>query len=166
MKTCIAYFSREGNSKIAAQCLADKLNAEVLCLHTGKGYNGIFGFVLGGFMAGSVRCAKLNEKVYQQINASERVILVSPVWAGKVTPFVNSVLKKAELKGKSITVITLQADPTLGGAESRAHDCEKMAVLADAVFNGCYALVGNGIKKHPMSIEKMKKQIDEKVAIN
>ncbi len=51
MKTCIAYFSKTGNTKIAAEYLAEKIGAELIPLRDGTTYKGVIGFVKGGMNA-------------------------------------------------------------------------------------------------------------------
>ena len=51
MNTCVAYFSKSGNTEIAAEYLAEKIGATAIALKDGTTYKGVLGFVKGGMNA-------------------------------------------------------------------------------------------------------------------
>ena len=165
MKTCIAYFSKEGNTKAAAEYMAKKFGADLICLRDVKGYRGFFGFMKGGFLSATGRSEKLDPEIYTEISRYQRVILADPVWAGKTTPMINAVLKNVELNGKEMILVTVQADPQFGGHSEREARYRQVIAGKGGTFMGCYPLLGNGPGKAPKSRAEMAAQVDEKVAI-
>ena len=165
MKTCIAYFSKEGNAKVAVEYLAEKIGADLICLRDDKGYRGFFGFMRGGFMSATGRCEKLDPDIYQKIEGYKRIILADPVWAGKTTPMINAVLKNADLSGKEVYAITVQADPAFGGSSEREAYYQKMIAERGGKYGGCFPLLGNGPGKAPKTRDEMAAQVDAKILI-
>ena len=83
MKTCVAYFSRSGNTKKAAEYLANKIGATIIALDDNTNYKGFIGFLKGGMKASFAKNAKIHSAIYREISKFDRIVLATPVWAGK-----------------------------------------------------------------------------------
>jgi flavodoxin len=143
MKTCVAYYSRSGNTKIAAEYLANKIGATIIVLNDQTDYHGVFGFLKGGMKASFARKAKLNDTIYREISLFERIILATPVWAGKTTPAINAVLSNVDFRGKAVYILTTQADPDCKGSEKRKAFYQKTIEAKKGKFMGLYSLYGS-----------------------
>jgi len=97
--------------------------------------------------------------VLEKAKGFDTIVLGSPVWANRVSPAVNKVLKLAELKGKTVYVYTLQADPEHKGHEERKAALKAAVVKAGADFGGCFALVGAGTGKGVAPKADLEKQL-------
>lgn len=164
MKTCVAYFSRSGNIKIAAEYLAEKIGATVIVLRDGTTYKGILGFVKGGMNASLAKKAKLNSAIFDEIAKYDRIVLATPVWAGKTTPAINAVLENVDFTGKQVYVMTMQADPECKDADKRQSFYEKAISAKGGKFVALFAMLGNAPGKLTAR-ELIIKRVDETVKI-
>jgi multimeric flavodoxin WrbA len=151
MNTCVAYFSKSGNIKIAAEYLAEKIGAKVIALSDGTNYKGLIGFMKGGMNASLTRKAKLDSATFDEIAKYERIVLATPVWAGKTTPAINAVLENVDFTDKQVYVMTMQADPDCKDAGKRG-EFYKEAIGAKAIalsdgtnYNGLIGFMKGGM---------------------
>jgi len=165
MKTCIAYFSRSGNTKIAAEYLADKIGAKAIELSDKTNYKGFIGFMKGGFNASKRKTANIDTAVFKEISKFERIILATPVWAGKTTPVMNAALENVDFEGKDVYVITLQADPSHGGSEERCEFYRNAIEAKKGKLKACFPLNGSPPGRPTMAKEELIAQIDASVEI-
>lgn len=165
MKTCIAYYSKIGNTKIAAEYLAEKIGATTIELNDQTNYKGVIGFIKGGFKASTGKKTKLDNSVYDEISKYDRIILATPVWAGKTTPAINAVLENVDFKEKEVYVMTTQADPTFKDAARRKSFYKEMIEGKKGKFIDCYSLAGSSPGKPPKSTQDLKNQVDQTVKI-
>jgi len=109
MKDLVVYYSLEGNTREAAEIIAGRLHADILRLNTVKEIpRNKMKYVIGGMQAVFGVCAKvkpiaLNPEQY------DRIILGTPVWAGKPAPAINTFLKSCNVKDKITALFTLSA---------------------------------------------------------
>ena len=90
MKELVVYYSLEGNTKQAAEIIADRLNADILRLNTVKEIpKNKMKYVIGGMQAAFGVCAKL-KPITLNPEQYDRIILGTPVWAGKSAPAINT----------------------------------------------------------------------------
>ncbi len=143
MKTCVAYFSRSGNTKKAAEYLANKIGATIIALDDNTNYRGFIGFLKGGMRASFAKNAKLHSAIYREISKFDRIVLATPVWAGKTTPAINAVLSNVDLQGKAVYVLTTQADPDCKGSEERKEFYRKAIESRNGEFIQLYSLYGS-----------------------
>jgi len=108
MKYAVVYYSRNGNTAIAAEYLSTLTEGKKVRLQAGKYLNNFF---LGGFNASSERLPKLKGDPWGEISDSDRLILAFPVWAGKINPAMNSFMAAASFKEKQVYLLAVQADP-------------------------------------------------------
>lgn len=115
----IVYFSRNGNTKRAAESLAASLQGEteIFPITPDKKVNGLFGFINAGFSASRGR----HWNVTCSYAGNSRLFVLSPIWAGNANPAMLGFLSSQNLSGTEVHIITLQADPAFKGAE-KAHE--------------------------------------------
>ncbi len=162
MQTCIAYFSKTGNTKMAAEHLAEKTSATLIALNDATNYSGMIGFMKGGMKASIGKSAKLDPALYDAIAKFDRIILATPVWAGKTTPAINAVLTHVDFQGKQVYVITTQADPRCENSEKREDFYRKAIEAKHGTFMKLYALYGASPGK-VASREDMNQRVDETI---
>jgi flavodoxin len=139
MKKAIVYFSRNGSTRLAAEILAEKLNATLIELQEKKRS----GFFVSAYRALKKRSVPLEGTPEKDILPYDQIILGTPIWAGNGTPPINTFLDKADLSGKEMIIYTVQADPSLKGSEE-IHEFLKDRVLKKGAREGikCVALYG------------------------
>ncbi len=164
MSTCIAYFSKSGNIKIAAEYLAEKIGAELIALTDGTTYKGVIGFVKGGMNASLAKKAKLNSAIFDEIAKYDRIILATPVWAGKTTPAINAVLENVDFAGKQVYVMTMQADPGCKDADKRQSFYEEAIGARGGKLAALFAMHGDAPNKLAPR-EEIIKRVDATVKI-
>ena len=142
MRTCIAYYSRTGNTQTAAEYLAEKLGAEAIALHDTADYSGMIGFVKGGMFASLGKQARLGQDVFDVIAAFDRIVLATPVWAGKTTPAINAVLAHVDWTGKAVYALTTQADPACRDAEKREAFYRRAVEAKQGTFVALFSMYG------------------------
>ena len=124
MRVEIAYYSMDGNLEIACSRLADELRfrgAEVRVsrLVCTKPYpaSGPLKFLAGG------RAALTNEEPalepYELDEQADVVVLGTPVWAGRVAPALNTLLREHDLSACVVAAVISSAS---GNADSCARD--------------------------------------------
>lgn len=107
MKDLIVYYSFEGNTKKAAEQIAKAMDADILELETIKQLpKNNAKFFVGGAMAAFEINAKL-KNLGKNLNEYNRIIIGTPIWAGKCAPAINTFLKKCGYPEKIHAVFTL-----------------------------------------------------------
>ena len=118
----VIFFSRDGSSRIAAELLSERLGgAPLVELVEPYSRNGIFGFVRSGFQAVRGKASRLSGDPWAEIVDEDEIYLVSPIWAGNPNPAMLAFLTGADLSGKRVHTVTIQADPKHERAEA-VHD--------------------------------------------
>jgi len=107
MKTCIIYYSLEGNTKLAAETLARKMDADVINLVPKKAYptGKISKFLWGGRSAVMSETPELEPMSFDEKNY-DRFILCTPIWASTMAPPLRTFIETYKLEGKQYAVIT------------------------------------------------------------
>lgn len=110
MKTLVVFYSNAGNTKAAAERIANELSADLLRLIPVKEIPGEgFGkFFLGGMKATFGWGTKL-VKYDLDLKEYDQIILGTPVWASGPAPAVNRFLKKIGDTSKITSVFTCSA---------------------------------------------------------
>lgn len=106
-KRVVVYYSFEGNTKKAAEQLAEKLGADIVELRTVEEIprKGFGKFFVGGGLALFKKCPPLQD-IESDMDKYEKIILGTPIWAGKCTPAINSFLKAYPVEEKVVAVFT------------------------------------------------------------
>ena len=119
MKTVIVCYSLTGNTAWAARRIAGALDADLLELRSRKAYpdRGFRKFLRGGKSAMAAECPPLEPYEFDA-GQYDRVILATPLWAGRITPPLRTFLteQRAALSGKRFAAVICCA----GGKDDRA----------------------------------------------
>lgn len=130
MKTLIAYYSFDGNTKLVAQELARTLEADLLEVKPKKDIpHNFLKFFLGGM--GVVK-KQTPELLPLDKNPEEYDLLVigTPVWASSFVPAIRTFLTQHPVKGKKVAFFCC-----FGGQEGRTFE-ELKAMLPGNEFVG------------------------------
>jgi flavodoxin len=92
----VIYFTRTGNSRRVAEKIANKLSLEALEIRDNMNWKGISGFIKGGYYASKNKNVEI--KIPENLDDSEELIVVTPLWVGKVAPAINTFLKTKALE--------------------------------------------------------------------
>ena len=115
MKTVIVYYSLDGNTKSAAKSLAEMIGADFCPIEpvkplVSKGRPTFSTIMTGGAQVTFGICPKLKE-FSADLGSNDRIILGTPVWAGKcaapVYGFIKKYCKTHGLSGKIQAAFTL-----------------------------------------------------------
>lgn len=98
MSVVIVYFSVYNNTKAAAEYLAEKTQAVLVRLQGAGGINPLKSLLQG--------TAALQGDAWSQVGAHECMILMSPIYAFNGVPEIRGFLKRADLRGKRVLIIT------------------------------------------------------------
>ena len=82
MKIQVVYFTRSGNALRIAQKIASHWNQSPIQITDGHHYHRFFGYMKAGFYSTSNRKVKI--ELSQELGDFDQVILVVPLWAGKI----------------------------------------------------------------------------------
>ncbi len=137
MRTLIVYFSLEGNTKYAAEQLAEKTGADTLRLVPKKAYadKGFAKFFWGGKSA--IMAEKPELEPYDvRLSDYDRVVFGFPVWASNFAPPIRSFVTENSdaLKDKEIFAFACQAGSGGEKALSRLSALLGKEFGASAVF--------------------------------
>lgn len=94
MSTSIIYFSRTGKTKALSNQLAKQLEGSVYELQDNKNWKGFLGFIKAGFYAASNKSVDITYD--SSCLNSDQLIILSPVWAGGLTPAVKTFIQEVQ----------------------------------------------------------------------
>ncbi|HWQ73045.1 MAG TPA: hypothetical protein VN370_12095 [Desulfitobacteriaceae bacterium] len=98
----VIYFTRTGNSRRVAEKIADKLSLQAIEITDNMSWQGISGFIRGGYYASRNKDVEI--KIPDNLDGSEELIVVTPLWAGKAAPAVSTLLKTKALEKVHLVV--------------------------------------------------------------
>ena len=91
----VVYFTRTGTSKGVADKIANKLSCAVVQITDNINCKCILGFLKGGFYASKGKDVDI--KINGNIDSSDELIVVTPLWAGGIVPAIRAFLKTTTL---------------------------------------------------------------------
>ena len=112
MKSLVVYYSLTGKTKLAAQAIAEALDATLLEIEERRPVPWPFVYVSGGFRAMTNRGSKINP-IDVDLKQYERIFIGSPIWASRPAPAINSFIYQTNFEGRSVTPFF-----TMGGSTS------------------------------------------------
>ncbi|MDO5558315.1 MAG: flavodoxin [Oscillospiraceae bacterium] len=136
MKTAIIYYSLEGNTKAAAQKISDLTGADIyeIIMHKSIPSDSGAKFFKGGMQAVFGICPPLKNFKFDE-NKYDRIILGTPVWAGKPASPINTLLRLIKDKNKITAVFTLSGSGNNKGCiaklNKKCHSIKHTVSLAD-----------------------------------
>ena len=143
MKKLFIYYSNTGNGDFVAKYLAGKgyeIRKVVPKRNLPKAF--FFKVFFGGFLAGINKKAKLID-YNNDVEGFDEIIIGSPIWCGKLSCPINTVLSKTDLKGKKASFILYA-----GGGEA-----PKTEQLLKEKFSGASVTVLKDPKKYPEQLK-------------
>lgn len=104
MKAIVIYYSLEGHTQIVAKEIARELNCDIFKLKPQKPYpnKGFKKYFFGGFAAMTRKTPKLES--LPEIENYDTIILGTPIWAGKPTPPIRSLITGINIADKKIAL--------------------------------------------------------------
>lgn len=136
MSTAIVFFSLDGNTRLAATGLAERLGADVFEIRTVKPYpaKGPLKILVGGKDATFDKCPAI-EPLGIDLAAYDQVVLGTPVWADKVAAPINTFIKGCDLGGKRFALLISSAggDATKCAADAASklgHATDELPLLS------------------------------------
>lgn len=151
MKTIVIFYSLEGNTKEAAEQIAQKMDSAILELKPEKEIpgSGALKFMKGGMQALFGNCPKLKPLDFDK-DAYDQIILGTPIWAGECAPAIRSFLKQYPVSDKVKAVFTTSGggdnDKCIAWIKKKLPNLKETVALAD--------------RNNPIS-EKNQEKIDE-----
>jgi len=154
----VAFYSFEGNTKIAAEIYAEKKGAALYEIELLNSTKGKIAFFLSAFAALMKLKAKIKPVPADIFEGIEEITIASPVWASSLAPALNTFLASAPIEQKRINVITVQADEKHEGSEKIFQYISRVAGSRSASPGKFTAITGSAPGKAP-DREKIAKQI-------
>ncbi len=87
----VVYFTRTENSKRIAEEIAKKLSCETIQITDNMKWEGITGFLKGGYYASKMKDVEI--QISEGMDDYDELVVVSPLWAGDVVPAIRVFLK-------------------------------------------------------------------------
>ena len=146
MKKLFIYYSNTGNGDIVAEYLSQKgyeIRKAIPKHNLPKTF--FFKVFFGGFLAGLNKKAKL-VGYNADVSDYDEIIIGSPVWCGKLSCPINTVLSKTDFTGKKVSFVLYAGGGTAPNAEKRLQKMfpdAKITVLKEP-------------KKHPDTLKEIK----------
>jgi hypothetical protein len=142
MKRAVFYYTYDGSSAVAAGIIAQKTGADIIELEEAKPRKkGGAAFMRAAFGALFGAKSRLKPGILEKAAGYEGIIVISPVWASKTVPAVNSLLAQ-KLSGKEVWAVTVQADPDFRDSAQVLDSIRSRAEAAGATWRGGAAALG------------------------
>ena len=113
MKSLVVYYSLTGKTKLAAQAIAEALNAPLVEIQEKRPIPMPFVYLSGSFAAFTNRGRKINP-IDVDLKQYDRVFIGSPIWASRPTPAINSFIYQSNFEGRTVIPFF-----TMGGDDSK-----------------------------------------------
>lgn len=112
MKTLIVYYSYTGNTELVATTIAGEIKADTLKIEDVVKPGKFKAYFSGSFAAMRGKSWPI-KTINVLLKDYDRVLIGSPVWAGKAVPEINAYIEQTDLSGKPVVLFV-----TMGGSES------------------------------------------------
>jgi menaquinone-dependent protoporphyrinogen IX oxidase len=101
MRSLVVYYSLTGKTRLAAQAIAEALNAPLVEIQETRPIPWPFVYISGGFAASTNKGRKICP-IEVDIKQYERIFVGSPIWNSRPTPAVNSFIYQANFEGRDV----------------------------------------------------------------
>ena len=146
MKKLFVYYSLSGSGDAVAAYLAQNgYNTRKVITEKPMPKSFFLQIMKGGFAAGIDKKEKLSG-FDPDLSGYDAVVIGSPVWNGRISPPVNTVISSLDLTGKDVSFVLYA-----GGGEA-----PKAVEKLSALFPGAPVTVLKEPKKYPEELEKLK----------
>lgn len=98
----VVYFSRTGTSKRVAEKLANKLSCDIVEITDNMNWNGFLGFMKGGYYSSLNKPVDI--KLSKKLETGDELILVTPLWAGGLSPAARGFLRTVSMEKLHLVV--------------------------------------------------------------
>lgn len=152
MKTAIVYYSMSGNTKFAAEKIAETIEADIIRIEPVKAYptQGAKKFIWGGKSAVMGEKPELSPYDFK-IEQYDRIILGTPVWASSFAPPIRTfIYENKGIQEKKIAVFTCFS----GGGADKAINKMKQFIGIDK-FEAELVLLDPKVKEKPENDAKI-----------
>jgi len=92
-KIGVVYFTRTGNAERIAQRINETIKGDIIQIKDDRKWKGFFGFMSGGRHAASLKHVAYHLEPEVDLESYSSIVLVTPMWAGNLTPATYSYLK-------------------------------------------------------------------------
>ena len=129
MKRIFIYYSNTGNGDLVAEYLKEK-EFEIRKVETTYKLSKhmFFAMMKGGYDALRMKEAELLN-YNDDLSEYDEVFIGSPIWNGRLTPPINSVLKQTNLDNKKVTFILYSGGGEAKKAESRIKELYSGSII-------------------------------------
>ncbi|HKL41077.1 MAG TPA: hypothetical protein VJ962_00625 [Clostridia bacterium] len=134
MSIKIVYYSKDNNTRTAANLLKGHVGGEVIELIELKKGNFLQALLKKG--------SKLKNDPWKGIEGGTLIYLMSPIWASNGVPAMNAFLQKAELNEKECIIVTFQQFENLKNSPSVHKHYSALVRKAGGKVIDCYAFTG------------------------
>ncbi|MEM2900022.1 MAG: flavodoxin [Thermoplasmata archaeon] len=114
-KTIVIYYSRTGTTRKFAEALANVFSGTTIEIKDKKNRLGVLGFLRGINDARKERTTEI-EPANVDISNAELILFGTPVWAGRSSPAINTIIQNLDLKGKNVITFTTARSANVEGA--------------------------------------------------
>lgn len=130
METLVVYYSLEGNTKLIADTISEKISCDVLELKPKKDIpkKGFLKYFWGGKQVVFNHKAEL-QPFNKDFDKYDLIIMGSPVWAGTYAPPFNTFFQAADIKNKKIALFCCYA-----GSEGKTFSAFKSQLVGNEVI--------------------------------
>ena len=101
MRFLVVYYSRTGNTELAAKTIAQELAGDLIRVEPIREWKVPWLYLFGGFAAITDRCRPI-KPVAINTDGYDAIFIGSPIWASRPTPAINSYIAQADLSNRNI----------------------------------------------------------------
>ncbi|PLX15605.1 MAG: hypothetical protein C0601_12485 [Candidatus Muiribacterium halophilum] len=106
MNTIVVYYSLNGNTKMVAEKIAERLGCETSRVTTKKKMpQGKAGQILKGALITLLK-ARPAIRFEKEISDYDHIIICTPIWAGTFTPAIRSFISLNDMREKKISMVS------------------------------------------------------------
>lgn len=155
----ILYYSRTGNTRMACETLQKELNARLVEIKDLNDRSGSWGG-LTGMLNTLFNMETGIEPEHPDLSGSSHIILASPLWAGKLTPAIRTLIARNRFDGKKVIIFTT------GNAilDEKNQEKNKVKVTASGGQVVDYLQVAVQEKVEDKKVDRPKEKVLEDVA--
>jgi flavodoxin len=134
MKTLIAYYSRTGNTRRAAEALGRRMGADVVEIPCPKYDGGAKGLARAGHDSVHSEAPEIGD-LPADPGDYDRVVLGGPVWVWGAAPPLRSAIREVELAGLPVALFVTYAGGPHGRPVRQLEDEMGRKAIATAAFS-------------------------------
>lgn len=156
MKTIILYYSRSKNTSEVAETLANEFSADEIEIKDLKDRGGPLNYISASIDAMRENKTKINPSTVD-LSKYDLVYIGTPVWAGKPTPAIITLIDRCDFKNKDVILFATLGGS--GGSKTIERMREKIEIRGGRMINS-FLIKTSGKKKYEI-IEETKKTVEE-----